>query len=271
MRKADDHTSEWWDGRDSGTFFPAVYRQGDDSLEGNLDDQPLSLAQRTNRDCDMIESLLAPAPGEHILDCPCGYGRHSVELAKRGYDVTGVDLCPQFIKEARTIALPEDAKCKFVEGDMRSLPFSDGTYSVCVNMFLSFGFFHDDDNLLVLKEFRRVLSKGGRLLIHSDVNPERVDAGRYTDRSIRTLRDGGTLRIDERFDEQSRRLNGEWSISYNNGELLSQEYSVRIYSHDEMKDLLKEAGFTEVLVIYLYDKIDKAPKHSQEIAYVATI
>ena len=135
-----ENDNNWWDGRNPDSFFPTVYRLGDDSLEGNLEDQHLSLDERTIRECDLIESLLKPDTGDRILDSPCGYGRHSIELAKRGYDLTGIDLCPNFIEEAkaRSIRRTFRGNCQFIKADMRDLPKQLSGFDVCLNMFFSF-------------------------------------------------------------------------------------------------------------------------------------
>jgi ubiquinone/menaquinone biosynthesis C-methylase UbiE len=261
----------WWDGRIADSFFPLVYRMGDESLEGNLDSQELDTGQRTKRECDLIESILKLRPGSKILDCPCGYGRHSIELARRGYKITGVDLCPSFIEEAKlaTRFLSSRAKCSFFEGDMRDLLPQVGKHDACINMFLSFGFFNDQDNQKVLHEFHRVLKRDGILLIHSDVNPERVAEGKYGDRPIRNLRNGSKLIVDESIDVHSRILNGQWKIEKHDAKPITRSYQIKIYSHAEMQRMLTEAGFTDVITIHPNDDRSEIQVLPQEVLYVA--
>lgn len=262
----------WWDGRNPDSFFPAVYRSGDDSFEGNLDEQLLDIEQRTMRECDLIESILKLPTGARILDCPCGYGRHSIELATRGYDVIGVDLCPQFIDEAteRTRSLPKDTMCRFIRGDMRSLPTSLGKFDACLSMFLSFGFFDDTDNLQVLREYHRVLRSGGTLLIHTDINPDRVTLGCFGDRPTRKLKDGSRLQIEEYFDAQTKTLRGTWTIKWNYMKQSSRSYAIRIYTHAEMARLLKTAGFSDIATVFPASPLKNADKPPQEVVYVAS-
>jgi cyclopropane fatty-acyl-phospholipid synthase-like methyltransferase len=59
------------------------------------------LAERTPAEIDQLEALLKIKPPLRILDLPCGQGRHSIELARRGYEVTGVDLSPYLLDIAR--------------------------------------------------------------------------------------------------------------------------------------------------------------------------
>lgn len=61
-------------------------------------------AQATVAEVDFILELFSPLPGSTVLDIGCGVGRHSVELALRGFNVTGIDLSPGMLKQARTYA-----------------------------------------------------------------------------------------------------------------------------------------------------------------------
>lgn len=263
-------TSPWWDGTDPDTFFPAVYRHGDDSEEGHIHDSHLDVAARTRRECDMVERVLDLPENARILDCPCGYGRHSIELARRGYRTVGVDLCPGFLDEARAAAMTvqEATRPEFIHGDMRFMP-DIGPFDACLNMFLSFGFFSDEDNLRVLQQFHRVLRSGGKLLIHSDVNPDRAYAGDFIDRQTRHLRHGGILRIDEHFDPETGVLSGTWSIR-TDGQVTDRNYSLLVYTHDQLLRLLQNAGFREATHRAPFSDDNDAGSNAQEVVYVAT-
>ena len=58
--------------------------------------------EHTKAETQFLIQNLNCAPGEHLLDVPCGNGRLAFELAKRGYRVTGVDIADEFIEEARS-------------------------------------------------------------------------------------------------------------------------------------------------------------------------
>src|SRR3989344_3455024 len=90
--------SEWWD--NDGGFFGSQYMQGDDSITGYLPGKYESLEERTQREVNGTVRLLHFNGGESIIDVPCGYGRHSIELAKRGYKVDGYDLNQEHLIEA---------------------------------------------------------------------------------------------------------------------------------------------------------------------------
>ncbi len=84
--------------------------------------------EQTRREADFLAKVLTCPPPSRLLDVPCGNGRHAVELAGRGYQLTGVDSSEEFIAEARAATpLP----IRWLLGDMRELPWSgefDGAY-----------------------------------------------------------------------------------------------------------------------------------------------
>ncbi len=83
---------------------------------------------------------LQPKKGASMLDVACGKGRHSLQLASAGYDVTGIDLSEDSIREA----LPyEHEQLHFYRHDMR-LPFRINYYDYVFNFFTSFGYFNTD-------------------------------------------------------------------------------------------------------------------------------
>ncbi|MDP5106075.1 MAG: class I SAM-dependent methyltransferase [Polaribacter sp.] len=104
-----------------------------------------------------ITELLALPKTTHILDLPCGKGRHSVFLNSLGYKVTGGDLAENSIKIAKEF---ENENLKFKVHDMRK-PFNN-TYDAVFNLFTSFGYFEDDkEDLLILQNIKNGLNKDG--------------------------------------------------------------------------------------------------------------
>lgn len=110
--------------------------------------------------------------GSRVLDVGCGTGRHAMALRKLGYEVTGLDLSEVLLSEAR--CSDSGGNVAWIRGDMRCLPFEEGTFDATVNWFTSFGYFVEcRDNLSVLGEMERVLKPGGRYLIDF-LNPSYV-------------------------------------------------------------------------------------------------
>jgi len=133
-------------------------------------------AERTIAQVDGIVSLINLGAGSRILDLACGHGRYSILLSKRGFDVTGYGLSEVFLDRARADAEAQGASVRWIEGDMRELPF-EGEFDAVTNVFTSFGYFdHPEDDMKTLRRIRRALRPGGRFLletIHRDGLPAR--------------------------------------------------------------------------------------------------
>jgi len=105
---------------------------------------------------------LQPAPGATMLDVACGRGRHALQLANHGYDVTGIDLSEDSIEEAKQ---QEKKNLHFYRHDMR-LPFRINYYDFVFNFFTSFGYFNtqrENDN--AMRTISQALKNHGTLVI----------------------------------------------------------------------------------------------------------
>lgn len=108
--------------------------------------------------------------GALVLDLACGKGRHSRYLASLGYEVLGVDLSENSIKEAKQF---ENDNLKFEVRDMRE-PFTEDAFDLVLNLFTSFGYFDDkDDNYLVLNAIETMMNEDGFFVIDF-MNVEKV-------------------------------------------------------------------------------------------------
>lgn len=107
--------------------------------------------------------------GDKIIDCGCGDGAYSIELAKKGYDVTGIDF-EERIEYASYYSKRDNINVKFEIGNLLDLPFDDETFdiAVCIEVLE-----HIKDDNKVLKEIARVLKDGGLLLMTTPSKSER--------------------------------------------------------------------------------------------------
>lgn len=109
---------------------------------------------------NVIDFLKIPLTS-HLLDLPCGKGRHSIYLNSLGYKVTGADLSQNSIKAAK---IHENSTLDFKLKDMRK-PF-ELKYDAVFNLFTSFGYFeNDEDDILVLENIKKGLNKNGLLIL----------------------------------------------------------------------------------------------------------
>ncbi len=91
---------------------------------------------------DLIVSKLDIPPNGRVLDVGCGRGRHARMFARRGYEVTGLDLADKALDVARQRAASEGLGITFLHGDMRE-PVADGVFDLVVNLFTAFGYFRE--------------------------------------------------------------------------------------------------------------------------------
>jgi SAM-dependent methyltransferase len=261
----------WWE--DGAGFFGKYYVAGDNSFDGFLPSRKLTLEERTQREVSGILKLLDLQPGASLLDVPCGYGRHSMALAEKGFAVTGADINNYHLGLAHEEMQRRSNKPTFIRADMRELrQHLKDQFEAVVNMFFSFGFFDDEaENERIMAQFYDCLHNDGKLLVHTDVTVEMITEGdHYRMEETRQLRDGSTLTIRESFDKASRRLNGSWSIRNGNGEKFLTPYSVRIYTAQEYINMARQAGFRKIDVFGSFDDKVEYTRESEEMIVVAT-
>jgi ubiquinone/menaquinone biosynthesis C-methylase UbiE len=169
--------------------------------------------------------------GAEVLDLCCGMGRHSFAIHALGYDVTGIDLSSVLLREAKS--LRDDRPIEFNQGDMRELPYEDESFDAVVNLFTSFGYFdHVEEDAKVLAQIHRVLRPDGIYVIDF-LNPVYV-RDHLVPHSTKEV-DGETI-LEERWLEDSR-VHKKITIQ----ERVYFE-RVRLYSSDQMTDMLAHAG-----------------------------
>jgi len=121
-----------------------------------------TLAQKEVAD---VVNLLSLQPSVRILDLCCGYGRHSIELAKRGFEVVGVDISQKQIQHAKEKAKDHRVNVTFQVKDARKLSFTND-FDIILNMFLSFGYFEDEkEDKNMLQGVYQSLKPNGRFLM----------------------------------------------------------------------------------------------------------
>src|SRR5438034_1082064 len=123
--------------------------------------------ERTAGEVAGIETLLGLPRGSRILDLACGYGRHAIPLAERGYEVTGQDLSEVFLERARAEATSRAVAARWVHGDMRHIPF-DNEFDAVINIFTAFGYLEfEEEDQRVLDQVYNTLRPGGRFLLET--------------------------------------------------------------------------------------------------------
>ena len=187
--------------------------------------------------------MLQLRPPARVLDLCCGQGRHSVELARRGFSVTGVDRTRSYLERARKRAIDAGVRVEFIQEDARAFE-QFGTFDAVLNLYTSFGYFESrEEELAVLRHVHASLRPGGQLLM--DVNGKEVMARMFTPSVAGELHDGSLF-----VELRSVRPGWEWIdsrwILIRGKERIEHHVSIRTYSGAELTALLHEAGFADV-------------------------
>lgn len=189
-------------------------------------------------------ALLELDPPAAMLDLACGPGRHLLELARRGYRVTGVDATAPLLETAASLARTEGLDIELVHEDMRRFR-RDDAFDAVLSMATSFGYCEDpDDDRRVLENIRSSLRDDGALLM--ELMAKEVVARTLKGREWRE--EEGILLLTEQ------RVRDDWTWADNRLILLAdggrQEFilSHRLYSAAELTALLKTTGFASTRI-----------------------
>lgn len=131
-----------------------------------LDIQDQSWVEDTQRQVDFIIRTLNLTGKERILDLACGFGRHSLELARRGYAVTGLDITPEYVSYASEQAREEGLNANFICADVREARFYN-EFDVVLNMADgAIGYLENDvENRKIFERISDALKPGGKHLM----------------------------------------------------------------------------------------------------------
>jgi cyclopropane fatty-acyl-phospholipid synthase-like methyltransferase len=195
--------------------------------------------ERTAEQVEFIADKLGIEPGARVLDLACGHGRITIELARRGYSTTGIDLSPRSLELAREAAEREGLEVEWVHADMRDIP-PGSKFDAVVNVFTSFGYFEEEkENQRVLDGVERALAPGGRFLI--DVVNLLGLARRYRETAWEE-RDGVLFLQEHRFEFLRGRNTAVWTFVSPDGARSELAHSLRTYASHELAAMLVRAG-----------------------------
>lgn len=141
----------------NNTFFEGSYKY---AWKGII---PAGL---TEAEVDFIQEIAALNNDKKVLDIMCGYGRHTLELARRGVQVTSIDNLQEYIEEIKTKTAEQNLSVDAIQADVLHARLTD-TYDAVICMGNSFAFFDRADAMTILKNISNHLKLGGVLIINS--------------------------------------------------------------------------------------------------------
>jgi SAM-dependent methyltransferase len=220
--------------------------------------------EAAREEVEQVGDLLGVSAGAKILDLCCGAGRHSLELARQGFSVTGVDRTAAYLDRARRDAAQQGLAIEFLQADARTF-CRPGAYDGIVNLYTSFGYFDsDEEELAVLKNAFASLKPNGRLVM--ELKGKEILARNFQARSWSTNDAGTAFLLEERKVQSGwSRIDNRWIIVDDAGPR-EFRWTIRVYSGHELETLLCHAGFTEVS---LYGSLAGAPYDHEATRLVA--
>jgi SAM-dependent methyltransferase len=191
---------------------------------------------------DKIIELTGVGSGA-ALDLCCGPGRHIIPLAKRGFQVTGVDRTPFLLEIARARATEEKLSVELVQSDMREFVRSQ-TFDLIVNIFTSFGYSADqNDDLKVLQFVHQNLKPGGVFVL--DIFSKEWFAANYQKIRVTRLENGALFMQRNEILDDWTLVKSKW-VLIQGTDVRAFDFRARIFSGLEMKQLLNAAGFRDI-------------------------
>jgi len=209
-------------------------------------------AERTTEEVDFYIKAAKLKQSDEILDLACGHGRHSIELAKRGFvHVTASDYSEVFISKAIKDAKDAGVKISFIQEDMKKLPYKD-KFNAVLLLFTAFGYFDDETNKDVLKQIQNSLKPDGRFLI--DVVSGEAVIRRFEREGVPDRKTGLPLiarqvEMSGHITDESEWFDKEEQVLHSHREWLDEgkkkeyDYYLHVYTMQQYEQMLTGAGF----------------------------
>jgi len=196
--------------------------------------------EESKEEIEKIIELADLEPGMKVLDMPCGVGRHSIELQKKGFNVVGVDKTSEYVDEAKE--KDDSSEIEFIKEDMKSFK-REHSFNVVLNWWNSFGYFEDrEDDRQMLENIYTSLKQDGALVM--DLWSKELAA--MNDFSSHWSGQDGIYNLEEgRPKDDWKKVERTW-IKVENGETVEYTWEQRLYAASELEQMLKQVGFSNI-------------------------
>jgi len=232
-----------------------------------------NFTQGTIGECDFIEQEISFNKSVIILDVGCGTGRHSIELSKRGYQVTGIDLSDSQLVRAREKAEKQGLNIDFLKHDARNLPFENEFDLVIMLCEGAFSLMETDEmNYEILKNAAKSL-KGHGKIIFTTLNGLFPLYHSVEEFHVSTSEEGNATYRSNTFDLMTFRDYNITEVEDDDGNKKKLECNERYYVPSEISWLLKTLGYTKMGIfgtkLGAFSRNDKLTTEDFEMLVVA--
>lgn len=214
---------------------------------------------RATQEVEKLLSLLRDTFGHDpssVLDVGCGLGRHCREFASTERTVTGIDISPEYLAQARKRATEGgfNDRIDLYELDMRELDSLNEEFDLVVCLYNTFGYFEDETNVDILQKIRDQLTDDGMCVIQT-MNKDAMLTS-ITTEHVRELESSLVVEQSD-FDSTTSRVTITRDVLRGDPPELTYDgratYTIRLYSPPELKRAFADAGFTDVALFGDYD------------------
>jgi ubiquinone/menaquinone biosynthesis C-methylase UbiE len=217
----------------------------------------LVIEQPVQSQCDFIAEMFSQrgvGAGASVLDAGCGVGSHAIELARRGYNVTGLDFSSALIIEAHKRARPFQLSVAFHVGDILELSATATSFDGILCRGVLNDFLDEAGRQQVFLSFARALNPTGVLILDVrdwEATIERKSLHPVFEKSVATARGHLTFRSVTRLDLEAKRLlvAEQHTLQERGGSnetISTYNFSMRCWTQAELESQLTRAGFTEI-------------------------
>jgi len=226
-------------------------------------------ADRTGAEVDRALAMLGAKGGERVLDMACGTGRHSHELARRGFEVVGVDISADLLAIAEADAKTESLNASFITADLRKLEF-DEEFDLVLNLNDgAIGYFEtEEENQRTFEVISAALRPGGGNLLQL---PNVLYAETHLPQKTWIAGEGMVELIDHYWEPRTRYLEGS-TMPIIVGDVFEGvnpiPFRQRLYSVDELSEIYQSVGM-ELAGVFRGTGKPRPPKDSQFEVFVA--
>ena len=232
-----------------------------------------NFTQGTIGECDFIEKEINYNKAARILDIGCGTGRHSIELSKRGYTITGIDLSESMLKRAKNKASDQNLKIVFQKHDARKLPFFNEFDLVIMLCEGAFPLMETDElNFQILRNAANTLKPKGKLIFTTlnGLFPLFHSVKEFLDLETK---EGNATYSNNSFDLMTFRDHNTTLVEDDSGNKKELQCNERYYVPSEITWLLKTLNFKTIDIfgakIGAFTRDDKLTTEDFEMLVIA--
>jgi 2-polyprenyl-3-methyl-5-hydroxy-6-metoxy-1,4-benzoquinol methylase len=205
-----------------------------------------SYTRGTTGECDFIESEIGYNKQSRLLDIGCGTGRHTIELTRRGYQITGVDFSESMLRRAKEKASEQNLVIDFQQQDARHLPFTNEFDVVIMLCEGAFPLMETDEmNFQILKNATKALNNKGKL-IFTTLNGLFPLFHSVKDFIDQAAGEGNTTSTNYSFDLMTFREYSTTVAEDDSGDKMELQCNERYYVPSEITWLLKSLDFKTI-------------------------